>query len=83
MDQDGCYEAVREDPEFCTKYPAEAIYNCPASCGICNSVQCECNLLITVLQEPTDKANQNSLFRSRDWLSANRGPVFPDSVGSW
>eukprot|EP00116_Pleurobrachia_bachei_P017124 sb/3477386/ len=27
-------------------------------------------------------ANQNSLFRSRDWLSANQGPVFPDSVGS-
>eukprot|EP00116_Pleurobrachia_bachei_P017684 sb/3477946/ len=26
--------------------------------------------------------NQNSLFRSRDWLSANQGPVFPDSVGS-
>eukprot|EP00116_Pleurobrachia_bachei_P016034 sb/3476296/ len=24
--------------------------------------------------------NQNSLFRSRDWLSANQGPVFPDSV---
>eukprot|EP00116_Pleurobrachia_bachei_P017770 sb/3478032/ len=23
----------------------------------------------------------NSLFRSRDWLSANQGPVFPDSVG--
>eukprot|EP00116_Pleurobrachia_bachei_P008548 sb/3468810/ len=26
--------------------------------------------------------NQNSLFRSRDWLSANQGPVFPDSVAS-
>eukprot|EP00116_Pleurobrachia_bachei_P013730 sb/3473992/ len=26
--------------------------------------------------------NQNSLFRSRDWLSANHGPVFTDSVGS-
>eukprot|EP00116_Pleurobrachia_bachei_P011169 sb/3471431/ len=26
--------------------------------------------------------NQNTLFRSRDWLSANQGPVFPDSVGS-
>eukprot|EP00116_Pleurobrachia_bachei_P015387 sb/3475649/ len=24
--------------------------------------------------------NQNSLFRSRDWLSANQGPVFPDTV---
>eukprot|EP00116_Pleurobrachia_bachei_P004454 sb/3464716/ len=24
--------------------------------------------------------NQNSLFRSRDWLSANQGLVFPDSV---
>eukprot|EP00116_Pleurobrachia_bachei_P017564 sb/3477826/ len=24
--------------------------------------------------------NQNSLFKSRDWLSANQGPVFPDSV---
>ena len=29
-------------------------------------------------QEPT---NQNPLFRSRDWLSANQGAVFPDSVG--
>eukprot|EP00116_Pleurobrachia_bachei_P010896 sb/3471158/ len=27
--------------------------------------------------------NQNSLFKSRDWLSANQGSVFPDSVGSW
>ena len=26
--------------------------------------------------------NQNSLFRSRDW-SANHGPVFHGSVGSW
>eukprot|EP00116_Pleurobrachia_bachei_P003024 sb/3463286/ len=26
--------------------------------------------------------NHNSLFKSRDWLSANQGPVFPDSVGS-
>eukprot|EP00116_Pleurobrachia_bachei_P011412 sb/3471674/ len=25
--------------------------------------------------------DQNSLFRSRDWLSANQGPVFPDSIG--
>eukprot|EP00116_Pleurobrachia_bachei_P012467 sb/3472729/ len=29
------------------------------------------------LMEPT---NQNSVFRSRDWLSANQGPVIPDSV---
>eukprot|EP00116_Pleurobrachia_bachei_P014994 sb/3475256/ len=27
--------------------------------------------------------NQNSLFRSLDWLSANQGPVFPDSVDSY
>ena len=26
--------------------------------------------------------NQNLLFRSRDWLSANQGPVFPAPVGS-
>eukprot|EP00116_Pleurobrachia_bachei_P019063 sb/3479325/ len=32
------------------------------------------------MQEPT---NQNSLFRSSDWLSVNQGPVFPDLVGSW
>eukprot|EP00116_Pleurobrachia_bachei_P018486 sb/3478748/ len=31
---------------------------------------------------PSTTTNQNSLFRSRDWLSANQGPVFPDSVGS-
>ena len=31
----------------------------------------------------TDRTtNQNSLFKSRDWLSANQGPVFPDSAGS-
>ena len=24
----------------------------------------------------------NNEFRSRDWLSANQGPEFPDSVGS-
>ena len=33
----------------------------------------------TMWQEPTDTINQNSLFRSRDWLPANQGPVFPDS----
>ena len=33
-------------------------------------------------QQPTDTtSNQNSLFMSRDWLSANQGPVFPGSVG--
>ena len=26
--------------------------------------------------------NQNSLFRSRDWLTPNQGPVFPDLAGS-
>eukprot|EP00116_Pleurobrachia_bachei_P014573 sb/3474835/ len=31
---------------------------------------------------PIQITNQNSLFMSRDWLSANQGPVFPDSVGS-
>eukprot|EP00116_Pleurobrachia_bachei_P017300 sb/3477562/ len=30
----------------------------------------------------TVTTNKNSLFRSRDWLSANQGPVFPGSVGS-
>eukprot|EP00116_Pleurobrachia_bachei_P008901 sb/3469163/ len=29
---------------------------------------------------PVRRTNQNSLFRSRDWLSANQGSVFPDSV---
>eukprot|EP00116_Pleurobrachia_bachei_P002928 sb/3463190/ len=33
---------------------------------------------------PAHVNNQSeSLFRSRDWLSANQGPVLPDSVGSW
>eukprot|EP00116_Pleurobrachia_bachei_P002845 sb/3463107/ len=31
-------------------------------------------------QPRSEPTNQNSLFRSRDWLSANQGPVFPDSV---
>eukprot|EP00116_Pleurobrachia_bachei_P007026 sb/3467288/ len=32
--------------------------------------------------DPNKKiTNQNSLFRSRDWLLANQGPVCPDSVG--
>eukprot|EP00116_Pleurobrachia_bachei_P012122 sb/3472384/ len=35
-----------------------------------------------VIEETEKKRYQNSLFRSRDWLSANQGPVFPDSVGS-
>ena len=30
---------------------------------------------------PSKKTNQSSLFRSRDWLSANQGLVFPGSVG--
>eukprot|EP00116_Pleurobrachia_bachei_P012106 sb/3472368/ len=38
--------------------------------------------VVYVNQEPTDTTNQNLLFRSRDWLSANQGPVFPDLVGS-
>eukprot|EP00116_Pleurobrachia_bachei_P012570 sb/3472832/ len=33
----------------------------------------------TYSYRPTQvKTNQTSLFRSRDWLSANQGPVFPD-----
>ena len=31
----------------------------------------------------SESTNQNSLFRSRDWLSANQGRVFPGPVGSW
>eukprot|EP00116_Pleurobrachia_bachei_P018055 sb/3478317/ len=27
--------------------------------------------------------NQNSLIRSREWLSANQVPVFPNSVGNY
>eukprot|EP00116_Pleurobrachia_bachei_P007169 sb/3467431/ len=43
-----------------------------------------CKFILTKFQEPTETiTNQNSLFRSRDWLSANQGPVFPDSVSSW
>eukprot|EP00116_Pleurobrachia_bachei_P004523 sb/3464785/ len=34
-------------------------------------------------EEPTETTNQNSLFRSRDWLSSIQGPVFPESVTSW
>eukprot|EP00116_Pleurobrachia_bachei_P006530 sb/3466792/ len=39
----------------------------------------------TLRNRPTQvnnqSSNQNCLFRSRDWLSANQGPVVPDSVG--
>eukprot|EP00116_Pleurobrachia_bachei_P005472 sb/3465734/ len=41
---------------------------------------------VTLLQNSqkleNNQSNQNSLFRSRDWLSANLRPVFPDSIGS-
>ena len=33
-------------------------------------------------QQPTKPTNQSSLFMSRDWSSANQGPVIPGSVGS-
>eukprot|EP00116_Pleurobrachia_bachei_P003881 sb/3464143/ len=39
-------------------------------------------LIYPIQQEPTETTNQNSLFRSRDSLSTNQGPVFLDSVGS-
>eukprot|EP00116_Pleurobrachia_bachei_P010704 sb/3470966/ len=43
-------------------------------------------LAILKFQSGTDRnkftTNQNSLFRSRDWLSVNQGPVSPDSVSS-
>eukprot|EP00116_Pleurobrachia_bachei_P011599 sb/3471861/ len=39
-------------------------------------------LFHTLLHRYKLTTNQNSLFRSRDWSSANQGPVFPDSVGS-
>ena len=29
-----------------------------------------------------DQVNNQSLFRSRDWLSASQGPVFPGLFGS-
>eukprot|EP00116_Pleurobrachia_bachei_P015829 sb/3476091/ len=35
----------------------------------------------TVTSRLTKPCKQD-LFRSRDWLSANQGPVFPDSVSS-
>eukprot|EP00116_Pleurobrachia_bachei_P016079 sb/3476341/ len=50
-----------------------------------------CNILLSsLINAPSDSGtdrnklitNQNSLFRSRDWLSANQRPVFPDWVGS-
>eukprot|EP00116_Pleurobrachia_bachei_P005074 sb/3465336/ len=31
-------------------------------------------------KQVNNQYNQNSLFRSCDWLSTNQGPVFPDSV---
>eukprot|EP00116_Pleurobrachia_bachei_P001454 sb/3461716/ len=39
---------------------------------------------VRAVTDRNNKTNQNSLFRSCDWLSANQGPVFPDhdSVGS-
>eukprot|EP00116_Pleurobrachia_bachei_P018351 sb/3478613/ len=39
-----------------------------------------CAGTVSLRNRPT---NQTSLFRSRDWLLANQGPVIPDSVGSW
>eukprot|EP00116_Pleurobrachia_bachei_P000610 sb/3460872/ len=38
--------------------------------------------ILRVRNRPKQADNQNSLFRSRDCLSANQGPLFPDSVGS-
>eukprot|EP00116_Pleurobrachia_bachei_P014213 sb/3474475/ len=32
--------------------------------------------------EQVNNQSEIVIFRSRDWLSANQGPVFPDSVGS-
>eukprot|EP00116_Pleurobrachia_bachei_P009391 sb/3469653/ len=34
----------------------------------------------TIVTHSAGTTNQNSLYRSGDWLSANQGPVFPDSV---
>ena len=35
-----------------------------------------------LIKEELAGTNQSSLFRSRDWSSANQGPVFPGSVSS-
>eukprot|EP00116_Pleurobrachia_bachei_P000668 sb/3460930/ len=41
-------------------------------------------LFVGARKKPKQVNSQSeSLFRSRDWLSANQGPVFTDSVGSW
>eukprot|EP00116_Pleurobrachia_bachei_P011724 sb/3471986/ len=37
------------------------------------------NLKMWIRKERSDTTNRNSIFRSRDWLSANQGPVFRGS----
>eukprot|EP00116_Pleurobrachia_bachei_P007572 sb/3467834/ len=46
----------------------------------------EKQMLTYLNQEPTETSKQpirTRYLRSRDWLSANQGPVFPDSVSSY
>eukprot|EP00116_Pleurobrachia_bachei_P000715 sb/3460977/ len=59
-------------------YKIFALFECPT---LFLSLQLQRGGLSTCLNRKVT-TNQNSLFRSRDWLSANQGPVFPDSVGS-
>ena len=37
----------------------------------------------TATDRTKSTTNQNPVFRSGDWLSANQGPVFADSVGPY
>eukprot|EP00116_Pleurobrachia_bachei_P009255 sb/3469517/ len=50
---------------------------CPRGSRGCGPHRVGKVLQLCTYQEPIDN---NSLFRSRDWSSANQGPVFPNSV---
>eukprot|EP00116_Pleurobrachia_bachei_P013864 sb/3474126/ len=54
--------------------------------GHCTEVSAKSAYQLQSYNPGTDRhklaTNQHSLFRSRDWLSTNQGPIFPDSVGS-
>ena len=65
-----CHGSVRVDKMLRPVYYAGKV-------GQCSIVQVE-----AATDRITSTTNQNSLFKSCDWLSANQGPVFPDSVDS-
>eukprot|EP00116_Pleurobrachia_bachei_P012572 sb/3472834/ len=84
LDHVTCYQPIR-DPYFLIRSvpgcPNSPINNLnPSHDGFCRVWDLD---KLRWQQEPTDPSKHPRTRYLGHWLSANQGPVFPDSVGSW